>query len=290
MPGNNEGDKKDPTEDGGRKMSRKTMYISLGVAAVLIIILAIGLGVGLKKDDPVEENVDRGVLPTEPPVSTTSSPTPSPVPSPTPFPTPLATVPPTAVASEEVFPACSICGEGQVVGNPDGIIEVEGESINCGSFADFCLEGGCNLDVCAAFSNVEVVETLFGDCDCQPEGVTTPVPTPLPTAPPTPFPTAAPTSASSEGTFEPCSICVEGVLGNPSGTVTLNDQTVACGDLDDFCLGGSCSPEQCAVFSEASIQALIADCQCSTGGTFEPTETSVPDTAQPTETSAPGAS
>jgi hypothetical protein len=265
IPGIDETKKKDDLEPSDCKVSKQMVYISLGVVVLIVIILAIGLGIGLNKDP--------GSLLISPPSGGDTSPAPDTNPPPTPFPTPFPSPFPTTgstLGNSEVHQACSICGEGQVVGNLLGTIELEDQSVQCGSFADYCLEGNCSPESCEAFAN-PTAKVILANCECQPVGS----PTFSPVSSPTQFPTTSATLVATES-FEPCSICAEGILGNATGTITLEDRTALCGDLDDFCLGGGCSPDECDMFTTSAVQSLIANCACSGEATLTPTGTSPP--------------
>merc|ERR1712157_91043 len=60
-------------------------------------------------------------------------------------------------------PPCSICGEGQVVTNPDGMVDLGAESIFCSELEQHGQEGTIPVSLCESIDNESIDVT---DCNC----------------------------------------------------------------------------------------------------------------------------
>jgi hypothetical protein len=175
------------------------------------------------------EDVNNPVF-TPPPVGPTEPPSISPAPTVSPGPT---------YKAEEV--PCGICGIGPTpnplrddvpITVPDHLAppQIKDGEASCAELEGYCQGGYCKRLTC------RVLAPIRGICGC-----------------PNPY--------------DECSICGPGrVIANTDPTLTLDaslaipgyDNTISCGDLENLCSLGYCSPNQCSAF----VDQAAATCGC----------------------------
>ena len=187
-------------------------------------------------------------------------------------------------AVDEDANGCSICGGGSM-GNPSGLVVVDGTPFNCKTLQLAATNGFLPDDVCddimalsaepcgcAAGISTPVVETTESPSlspTQSPSSIPTNAPTANPTVSPTtlsptlaetPSPTETPTVSSTVAAVEKaddgvCSICSSSTMTNPDGVVSINGSFFSCRTLNlaakhGFLPEGSC--EAVAALSQTS--------------------------------------
>jgi len=58
-------------------------------------------------------------------------------------------------------PPCSVCGDGRVVTNPNGVVIIEDETLSCELYEEYGEEGFFDLIIC------KTANVFAGDCGCR---------------------------------------------------------------------------------------------------------------------------
>ena len=133
---------------------------------------------------------------------------------------------------------CSICGNGQIVINLDGIFAFPGQpAVTCRTLELAGEQGLIPIDQCLYLPSV-----IRSICNCQPI-----IDNNAPTTPPT---TDAPTAITRM--LNSCSVCGDGKkVGNPEGIISFPGQPkTTCGNLENDGEQGIIPIDQCAFFPE----------------------------------------
>eukprot|EP00529_Nitzschia_sp_RCC80_P007303 CAMPEP_0113473290 /NCGR_PEP_ID=MMETSP0014_2-20120614/17969_1 /TAXON_ID=2857 /ORGANISM="Nitzschia sp." /LENGTH=1292 /DNA_ID=CAMNT_0000366055 /DNA_START=1236 /DNA_END=5114 /DNA_ORIENTATION=+ /assembly_acc=CAM_ASM_000159 len=225
---------------------------------------------------------------------------------------PAASPVPQPTEAPVVFPACSICLNGNPIGDLTGVIG----SQTCQQVNEMAFNGMLSPVVCAIYQSLAA--DPFDPCDCFPDvapvaplvtpaptvaptvpptpiptaqptpdptGVPTPRPTPEPTRVPTPAPTNNPTAAPTDAPRPLCNICRDAAPGdftltNPNARLAfLDNMVITCrqGQNAGLQVGSmeGFTNEQCA-----TAQALAVD-TCGCPGEPTPAPVAQPTTAAP---------